>query len=208
MKPKQNQQGATKKSNNYDRCQTPFYALDPLLPHLPPGTIWESAAGDGHIVTKLTMSGYKDIISGDILTGQNFFEEEPLDWDCQVTNPPYSVKYKWLARSYKLGKPFALLLPLETLGASKGQKLFERYGVELILFDKRINFKMPNKGYDTGGAQFPTAWFTFGLGIGHQLTFAKINRYEDGQLSFFVHARWDGGVKQAQLSLIDNGAII
>ncbi len=204
MKPKQNQQGSTKKSNNYDRCQTPFYALDPLLPYLPSGIIWEPAAGDGHIVTKLTMSGYKDIISGDILTGENFFETKPLDWDCQVTNPPYSVKYEWLARSYELGKLFALLMPLETLGASKGQRLFERYGVELILFDKRINFKMPNKGYGNSGAQFPTAWFTFGLGIGCQLTFTKVNRYKDGQLSFLPTPDRNGVVKQTKLPLIDD----
>lgn len=188
MKPKQNQQGSTKKSNNYDRCQTPFYALDPLLPYLPSGIIWEPAAGDGHIVTKLTMSGWENIISSDLLTGQNFFETEPDKWDCQVTNPPYSIKYEWLTRSYELGKSFALLLPLETLGASKGQKLFECYGVELILFDKRINFKMPNKGYTGGGDQFPSAWFTSGLNIGQQLTFAKIHYYEDGQLSFFFEA--------------------
>lgn len=207
MKPKASKHGDMKKSNGYDQCQTPFYALDPLLPYLPSGTIWEPAAGDGHIVTKLTTSGW-NIISGDILTGQNFFETEPLDWDCQITNPPYSIKYEWLARSYELSKPFALLLPLETLGAAKGQRLFDRYGVELILFDKRINFKMPNKGYDTGGAQFPTAWFTFGLGIGRQLTFAKVNRYEDGQLSFLPTPGRNGMVEQAQLPLINNGATI
>lgn len=184
MKPKENKAGDISKSSTFDRCQTPFYALDPLLPYLPKSwLIWESAAGDGQIVAKLQSSGF-EVVSSDLLTGQNFFDYSPLTWDCQITNPPYSTKYHWLNRSYELGKPFALLLPLETLGAGQGQRLFEKFGVEIILLNKRINFKMPNKGYLGNGAQFPTAWFTFGLGIGQHLTFAKISYYEDEQLSF------------------------
>lgn len=183
MKPKKTQAADTGKSCNYDRCQTPFYALDPLLPHLRrEWRIWEPAAGEGNIVTRLSFAGYR-VVAGDLLGGENFFQYSPPGWDCQVTNPPYSVKYAWLSRSYQLGKPFALLLPLETLGAAKGQELFERHGVEIILLNKRINFKMPGKGYGGGGAQFPTAWFTWGLGIGRQFTFAKINYYGDSQLS-------------------------
>lgn len=182
MKPKQNRVGDSKKSHTFDRCQTPYYALDPLIPYLPQGIIWESAAGEGQIVTKLRLSGFT-VIPSDILTGQNFFSYHPRNWDCQVTNPPYSVKYKWLERSYELGGAFALLLPLETLGSASGQRLFSKHGIEIILLDKRVNFKMPNKGYSGSGAQFPVAWFTFGLEIGQQLTFVKIHRYDDTQLS-------------------------
>ena len=183
MKPKQNKRGDTGKSNTYDRCQTPHYALDPLLPYLKTHwTIWESAAGEGQIVSKLTQHGF-DVIATDILTGDNFFETEPEMWQCQVTNPPYSTKYDWLERSYALCRPFALLLPLETLGTKSGQGHFEKHGVEIILFDKRVNFKMPNLGYTGSGAQFSTAWFTWGLGIGKDLTFAKLSRYEDKQMS-------------------------
>lgn len=181
MKPKQNKAGDISKSHIFDRCQTPFYALDPLLPYLSKSwIIWESAAGDGQIVAKLELSGF-NVVSSDILTGQSFFNYLPPAWDCQVTNPPYSIKYHWLNRSYQIGKPFALLLPLETLGAAQGQKLFEKFGIEIILLNKRINFNMPNKGYTGSGAQFPVAWFTFGLNIGQHLTFAKIKYYDDKQ---------------------------
>lgn len=185
MKPKENKSGNINKSNTYDRCQTPHYALDPLLPYLESHwTIWESASGDGQIVSKLTQHGF-DVIATDILTGDNFFETDPDIWQCQVTNPPYSTKYDWLERSYALRRPFALLLPLETLGTKSGQKYFEKHGIEIILLDKRVNFKMPNIGYSGGGAQFPTAWFTWGLSIGQQLTFAKLSRYPDSQPSLF-----------------------
>lgn len=184
MKSKQFRSGSTKKAHTFDRCQTPFYALDPLIPYLPNCTLWESAAGEGQMAAKLKLSRFQ-VIATDILTGQNFFEADPPSWGCQVTNPPYSVKYKWLERSYQLDKPFALLLPLETMGASKGQKLFEHYGIEIILLDKRVNFKMPHRGYTGAGAHFPVTWFTWGLGIGQQITFGKIQRYEDEQLPLF-----------------------
>lgn len=185
MKSKIHRQGSTKKSYTFDRCQTPFYALDPLIQYLPTNcALWESAAGECQIVTKLRQSGF-DVVATDILTGQNFFESDPADWGCQITNPPYSIKYDWLKRSYQLAKPFALLMPLETMGAAKGQRLFEHYGIEIILLDKRINFKMPRNGYGKTGAHFSVAWFTWGLGIGREITFGKIHRYADEQLPLF-----------------------
>lgn len=177
MKPKQNYKPSEK-----DNCQTPHYAIDPLLPYLESTwRIWESAAGEGNIVSKLSQSGF-DVVGTDILTGQDYFSYEPVAWDCQVTNPPYNqyVKYRWLERAYALGKPFALLLNVDTLGPEQAQIPFEKYGIEIILLNKRVNFKMPNKGY-AGDAQFSSAWFTWGLGIGETLTFGKITRYADSQ---------------------------
>lgn len=175
QKPKTNRAGDLYVPQGFDACQTPPAAIDPLLPFLDVSwTVWEPACGEGLLVEALYDSGFHDVEISDLLTGKNFFEYAPTSWDCLVTNPPYSIKYKWLERCYQLGKPFALLLPVETLGAATAQVLFREYGVELILLDKRVNFKMPNKGWDGGGAQFPVAWFTWGLGIGQQLTFGRL----------------------------------
>lgn len=168
-------------SQPYDRCQTPAYALDPLLPYLLGDlVIWEPAAGEKLIVKALHNNGFNNVIASDILTGQNFLEYQPADtWDAIVTNPPYSLKFPWLKRCYELGKPFALLLPVETLGTKTAQDLFREYGIEIILMDKRINFKMPSKGWDAAGAPFPVAWFTWGLNIGNQLTFVRLDNNDD-----------------------------
>ncbi len=54
MKPKQNRAGDATKSNTFDRCNTPAYALDPLLPYIQPSwTIWEPAAGTGTLLQAL-----------------------------------------------------------------------------------------------------------------------------------------------------------
>lgn len=165
-----------------DACQTPAYALDPLLPYLTGfKTIWEPACGEGLLVDALqdcTPDRFT-VIGSDILDGRNFFDFEPDGWDCLVTNPPYSIKFQWIARCYTLGKPFALLMPVETLGAKTAQDLFERYGVEILLLDKRVNFKMPVKGWEASGSQFPVFWLCWKL-LPQQVMFGKITNGKKG----------------------------
>ena len=177
MKPKTNYQNIPEK----DQCQTPTYGLDPLLPYIKHGWhIWEPACGDGQLVDALRLVGHT-VTGSDILDGHDFFTTTPRGIDAIITNPPYSTKYKWLARCYGLGLPFALLLPGETLFAVKGIDLFQRYGVELVIPIGRINFKMPNTGYEGGGAQFPTAWFTHKFNVGRQIAFKPFERRPDGE---------------------------
>lgn len=157
-----------------DACQTPAYAIDPLLPYLQDSwNIWEPACGEGYLEGALYDSGF-NVVSGDLITGQNFFEYEPERWDCLVTNPPFSTHSLWLKRCYELGKPFALLMKVDILGNKGEQEMFDQFGIEVIFVSPRINFKMPRKGWDGGGAQFSTAWFTWGLNIGQQMTFSRV----------------------------------
>jgi len=176
QKPKENRAGDIAELQPYDFCQTPPYALAPLLPYLSASmTIWESAAGEGLLAHTLRDYGC-NVVESDILTDQNFFEYEPPYWDVLVTNPPFSIKYDWLARCYELGHPFALLMPVEVLGAAKAQALFTQYDLQVIFMSPRINFKMPQKGWEGGGAQFPTAWFTYRLDLERDMVFARLDR--------------------------------
>ena len=162
----------------FDDFQTPAYALKPLFPFLRGDwVIWECAQGKGNLSSALRKAGY--VVAGsDILTGQDFLNWQPnVVWDCIVTNPPYSLKQKFIVRAYQMGKPFAFLLPLTTLETRARQALFERHGVEIILFDRRVNFEVPSQ--KESKSWFATAWFTNGLKIGQQLTFARLNK--DGQ---------------------------
>lgn len=177
MKSKINQGGDLYSPKGYDACQTPAYAIDPLLPYLDKDwIIWEPAAGENNLVEALYDSNYStnQVVVSDILTGQNFFEFSPELWDCLVTNPPYSIKYQWLERCYQLDKPFALLVPVEILGAKTAQNLLKQYGFEMMLLNKRVDFKMPNKGWDSS-AQFPVLWLCWQI-LPDKVMFGEINK--------------------------------
>jgi len=82
-----------------------------------------------------------------------------------------------LERAYTLQKPFALLLPLTTFETRRRQELFKQYGVQVIFFDKRINFITPTgKAGKESKSWFSTAWFTWGLNLPEQLNFVRFGK--------------------------------
>jgi len=143
-----------------------------LLPYLKKDwTIWECGEGKGNLTKHFREKGY-EVVGSDILDGRDFLLWKPEKFDVIITNPPYSLKQQFLTRAYSLGKPFAFLLPLTTFETAKRQQLFKKYGLEVIFFDKRINFETPSgKG---SSSWFGTAWFTCGLNIGREMTFEKL----------------------------------
>lgn len=189
-KPKQNSKGDINKSPAYDRCQTPPYALDPLLPYLKPEWIvWEPASGEGVLADAL-LPHVKQVIATDLLAGYNFFTEPFRDCDVMITNPPYAVKYQWHEHCVESEIPFALLVPLEMIGAARAFKLMKVYGAEIILLNKRVDFKMLGHTWKESCAQFPVIWLTRGLNIGSPLTYAEINKPTKTQLEFVDQFGW------------------
>lgn len=200
QKPKVSRVGDAGKSLPFDRCQTPAYALDPLMPYIPRDwVLWEPAAGEGNIVKALREQGYT-VIGSDLLTegigegvegGRNFFNWQPPHFDAIVTNPPYSVKFDFYRRCYQLGKPFALLLPVEALGVGAAQKLYKVHGHEQLLLDKRVNFKMPHKGWASGEwrstAWFPTFWSCWQVLPAPVMYGSVVRRHDDQQTMDLSH---------------------
>lgn len=181
MKPKSN-----RKPGPMDNCQTPPYALDPLIPFLKSAnihTIWEPAVGEGYLSRALRLSGF-DVVDTDINDKygelHDFFKYEAGGYDAIVTNPPYSMKSEWTFRCFQLRKPWALLMPVEFLGTVKACEMFGHFGVQVMFLYPRVNFKMPNKGWSGGGAQFPTAWYTYGLNLSRDNMFVRIHRDAKG----------------------------
>lgn len=160
------------KNGSPNDFQTPPEALMPLLPYLKKKwRIWECAEGKGNLTKELTKRGF-DVFGSD--KEKDFLKWKPEKFDCIITNPPYSLKNEFVKRCYELRKPFALLLSLTALEGKKRQSLYKKYGIKLILFDKRINFETPSgKG---SGSWFSTAWFTWGLDLPKELNFAEIKQ--------------------------------
>lgn len=150
----------------YDEIYTPPIALNPLLPYLTKDKrIWECAYGNGNIATYLRELGYT------IIGNKNwdFLKDNPPEFDIIVTNPPYSLKYEFLKRAYELGKPFAFLLPITTLEGKKRGMLFKKYGIQLIIPNKRINFTGKKSG-----CWFACCWMTWKLGLERDLNFVEL----------------------------------
>lgn len=187
-KPKTNNKGNTNKVSAMDVCQTPPHALEPLYPYLPKDiTIWESACGPEEIlVNALANNGYTthatDLMYGEVYN-RFTYKHGLIQW-IEVTNMPFSIKYRWLEQAFEDGMPFALLAPYETTFAADFMNLAKKYHwvpwpIEVLSPERRINYKMPNMGWgiqiwdaDKGkmvkkgdSAQMPTAWITWGLNV-------------------------------------------
>jgi hypothetical protein len=183
MKPKRTYKTSLTKPAARDLCQTPPYAVVPLLYFIDKRRgvnrvvdnplIWEPACGHGLLANALRVAGFR-VIETDIDLGQNFFEYQPPKWDMIITNPPFGIKPAWTAHCYELGKPFALLMPTEFQGTIQGGELFEKYGVEIIDLRPRVDFKMPNEGWFSN-AQFPVSWYCHDVLL-DDLIFEKLHK--------------------------------
>ena len=169
-----------------DDFQTPKEAINCLIPYLNKDwTIWECAVGKGNLFKAFKNKGFEvngtDIIAEDVYK-IDFLKDNPSwiwEMDCIVTNPPYTLKEKFLERCYELGKPFALLMPLTALESERRQKLFRKFGIQLIIPNKRFNFETPSG--NGGGSWFATAWFTWGLNLPKDLMFIKTSEEKQNE---------------------------
>lgn len=104
-----------------DEQYTPAKTVELLLPHiqhLKNKVIWcPFDRKDSQFVRVLTENGF-NVIYSHIDYGQDFFTYEPEAWDVIISNPPYTNKRRYWERCLALGKPFALLLPINILSDS------------------------------------------------------------------------------------------
>jgi len=160
-----------KRIRSSDDFQTPSYALKPLLPYLKKDwVVWECAEGQGYLSNALKNQGFKTISTG---IEFNFLNGMPnFNFDAIVTNPPYSLKDQFIEKAFSYNKPLALLLPLTALEGRKRQQVYKKYGIQLIIPDKRINFiTPPGKG---SGSWFATMWLTHGLNLPRDIMFVDL----------------------------------
>ncbi len=153
-----------------DEIYTPKEAINILLPYLrKEWIIWECACGTGKIKEYLENKGFS--VYGD--KDMNFLNIKPYKpTDFILTNPPYTIKDKFLKHAFELGYPFAFLLPITALGGKKRIDLFKEFGIQLIIPDKRINYITPNKGKSSW---FHSAWFCYKMNLPKQLNFVELN---------------------------------
>lgn len=88
------------------------------------------------------MGGGINVISSHIAEGKDFFKYEPEEhYDMIVSNPPYSVKEKVFQRLFDLGKPFAMLVGMNSIFDSKKRfAMFRDNHIQILVPNGRTKF--------------------------------------------------------------------
>lgn len=157
---------------------TPYYAVDHIVKYLPKGKIiWLPFDEEwSAFYRRLTELGYR-VVRSSLAEGQDFFEYEPEHWDLIVSNPPFSIKDKVLERLYSFNKPFAVLLPLNSLQGKTRYKYFKD-GIQILSFDARICYHdKDHMDSVVKGSPFATAYFCRDL-LPKDLIVEKLVTYE------------------------------
>ena len=150
-----------------DDYETPFEAWELVFDSLPilKSKVWRPFYCEGGLnehLDRLHVDYYHE--------DRNFYDYEPEDYDVIIDIPPYSTKKTVIERCLKLGKPFALLVPWDTLE--------RKYFRDLICADK-LTVLMPNKRYNYVGGQnkkncpFKSVWVCYGFDIKSGIVFEE-----------------------------------
>ena len=143
-----------------DEVYTPYYAVEPLLEFLPKDkVIWCPFDEEWSAYYNcLTEKGYT-VVRSSLSEGRDFFKYEPENWDILVSNPPFSKKDEVLKRAFSFEKPFALLLPVNSIQGKKRYKIF-RNDIQMLCFDSRVDYHTrQNMECTTNGNHFGSAYF-------------------------------------------------
>ena len=161
-----------------DEVFTPFYAVEPIIKYLKPHwVIWLPFDDYWSAFTQLLKERGFKVYNTHIDLGQDFLTYTPdFDYDVIISNPPFSKKDAILARLAELNKPYAMLLPIQTL---QGQKRFSYFkDIEMLAFDKRIGYYTDfNFGSIKEGTAFASVYLCKGI-LPHRLILEELIKYD------------------------------
>lgn len=127
------------------------YAVKPIIKYIPKNwTVWcPFDTKESEFVKQIKANGNK-VICSHISEGKDFYIYEPdEDWNCIISNPPFTNKRKIFERAISFNKPFALIMSNTWLNDSAPKQLFKDKDLQLLMFDKRMKFlnngKISNK---------------------------------------------------------------
>ena len=143
--------------NKKDEYYTPRILVEPILPFIPvEWKVWcpfDTARSE--FVLCLEERG-NVVVRGHLADGNDFFDYEPDEYDCIVSNPPFTKKLDVFRRLYGLGKPFAMVMGLPILNYQEVGNFFLGRELQLLIVDKKVSF-------DGNTASFNNSFFCWNL---------------------------------------------
>ena len=134
--------------------------------------VWEMCWGAGDMARALNEAGC--MVCGD--PEMDCFKDEPGEYDCIITNPPFRNNKDFLQRAIDSKKPFAMILRLEHLGGVRAYDLLNNFDFQIIIPKRRITFITPEmrKGGKDVGSPFHSIWITHGFNLPKQINYLDI----------------------------------
>ena len=119
----------------HDDYMTPKYVWDWIKDFIPKDkVIWEAFYGDGESGKNLSDLGFN------VIHEETDFFTNNLG-DVIVSNPPFTKKKAVMTRLKEIDKPFIIICPSSMLNTQYIRHLFKDDRLQIIIPNKRINFK-------------------------------------------------------------------
>ncbi len=159
------------KHDDYMTKKSSWESLTPIIGEngisdLSFNTIYESAYGDG------TSGKYLQEVfpNKKIIHGQyDYFKREIMDYDIEISNPPFSIAKEWLTEAKARNKPFIFIMPTQKIITQYFRKLFCGEKIQILIprkrmhFDKLVNGKRPDNW--KSACCFDCYFYTWGLNL-------------------------------------------
>ena len=151
-----------KDSDNYTTNKLEWERIKQYIPK--DKIIWSPFYCDGKQKEHFAEMGF-DIIHED----KDFFSYTP-EYDIVIDNPPFSQKREILCKLKALDKPFILICPSMMLSYKYFQEYFKEH-IQVIIPEKRINFKHLNSDKKNYSPPFASFYFCYKMNLPKDLIF-------------------------------------
>ncbi len=157
----------------HDDYMTPDYAWDNIKKYIPDVKIWEAFYGDGESGIHLQSMGF-DVIHEPI----DFFDDDEVpEYDCIVSNPPFSHSKAVMERLAKLDKPFIIIMPSSKINTSYFRQNFMGKNIQIIIPRSRIHFVKHVDGKAVKGwknaCNFDCFYYCYKIGLERDITWLE-----------------------------------
>jgi len=156
-----------------DECYTPKYGVLPILKYIPKNKIIWLPFDKKESFFYKEISKKNQVIYSHIDYEQDFYNYEPENWDIIISNPPFTNKRLIFERALSFNKPFALLMSNTWLNDSAPKQLFKDKDLQLLMFDKRIQYY--NNGKVIGNPTFSSSYYCWNF-LPKQIIMEYINK--------------------------------
>ena len=163
-----------------DEFYTPYYAIEPLVQYLNDKgykkILCPFDTKESRIYKKLNEEGF-DVTQSHLDEGVDFFDIELREYDCVVSNPPYSLKTEVLEKLFESKVPFAMLLGV--VGLFESQKrfnMFKNNEFEIMYLNKRVAYHKDFESEKTAlNPPFSSVWLCSNV-LSNRIIFEHINK--------------------------------